>query len=262
MTVDELTDLATRWLNNHVQQFSLRRPLFLIPGYDDERGGCWIGPNSLDEWGRKVFQNWDSARRLITFPFPYERPMDSFLDFGDDVRGIIAPNNPDTGGATGEYDLVGHSMGGLDAFAALVDDLDGTRPQPPPGGRLARALNYVTFDAPFGGVPNMPIRRLSAGPSRQLQSDALMKNSSQLSMLAINRSRLAQRAVRATCYGADAAAQVEVEQPDLFGSGNQLADARERLRYRYFVIPGSSHSGDLGITKSVIALANLFETLS
>jgi hypothetical protein len=123
-------------------------------------------------------------------------------------------------------------------------------------------MNYVTFDTPFGGVPNMPIRRLSAGPSRQLQSDALMKNSPQLSMLSAHRSRLAQRAVRAKCYGGDAATQVEVEQPDIFPGTGQFADAKRRLRYRYFVTPGSSHSGDLGITKSVIAIANLFETLS
>src|SRR5207248_1785772 len=103
----------------------------------DETASCWTAaPNCIEFWGTKVFSNWAAKRTIVRFPdqqaqfqFPAgfqvggqdigATTMNDFRDFGDflrvSIRGALASDARD-----GEYDVVCHSMGGLDTFAALV----------------------------------------------------------------------------------------------------------------------------------------------
>ena len=260
-SIDDLTGWALAWLKAKKKKpLMLQRTAYFVPGLTDEDAGCWTGKNSIAEWGPKVFANWDTHARIVTFKYPYPSPMRSFFDFADDLRAEIAMAYPDNGLAVGEYDLVSHSMGALDALAALFDDAYAARTNPPIK-RIANAFNFVSFDAPYGGVPNAEARKALTTPDRAEQCDCLMVNSPELGIISGLRKRVPDRISRVTCYGADSTFQVEVQQPDMYPQNGPWKFERKRVGYRYFRIPGSSHSGGLGCTKSVIAIANLFETL-
>jgi hypothetical protein len=276
-TVDELETAALQWLNSQRGKLSLQRTLYLVPGFEDETAGCWArGMNTIaDVWGPRIFNNWQLAVasqdlqnqvkwkwanvRLIDFDAGVHRP--SFLDFADTLRKAIQPEYPDDHSSMGEFDVVCHSMGGLDAFAALVDDLAPAHPVPP-GDRIARAFNFVTMDTPYRGIPNWMARLKMTAAGKEDQCRAMAPDSPELQLVAAAASRLPSRAVRVTCYGVDSASQVEVTSGDLYADAARFAHERQTSDYRFFQIPGASHSGPQGITQSVITIANLFHTLA
>lgn len=277
-TVDELETAATQWLNNNRGKLSLQRDLYLVTGFDDETAGCWVdGANAIAKvWGPRVFSNWHVATasihqhapdptiwkfanvRVIDFDLSYRR---SFLEFGDVLRKTIQTEHPDTGSSMGKYDLVGHSMGGLDSFVALLDLTASPNPVPA-ADRIARAYNLVTMDTPYRGIPNWEARRNMSPASKRDQCTAMAPDSPELKLIDANASRLPSRVVRMTCYGVDSASQVEVTSGNLFADKNRYAAERDACDYRFFQIPGASHSGPMGITQSVITIANLFHTLT
>jgi hypothetical protein len=273
--VEEMEAYCRKWMNDRKGTLSLQRTLYLVPGLDDEGANCWLANGAItSSWGPKVFKNWHMATtadlgtpkwsratvRVVLFPKAYPPPVcDSFLDFGDQLREIIASDYPDRDSPMGEYDLVCHSMGGLDAMAALMD-LDPSRPPLPQ--RAANAYNFVAMDTPFRGVPNMTTRRRFSPQHAQKQCDALTPGSPELAWVEQAAERLESRATRITCYGVDSATQVEVTSGNLYHDRARFATARREADYRFIQIPGSSHSGSLGITTSVITMANLFDTLT
>ena len=278
-TVDEIETAARQWLNGQKKKLTLQRTLYLVPGFEDETAGCWLkGPNAIgDIWGPGVFTNWQMAVyskdkanavkwkwanvRVLDFDASVIRP--SFFTFGDVVRAAINEDYPDDQSSMGEYDIVGHSMGGLDAFAALVDEADPKRPVPvPPAERIARAFNFVTMDTPYRGIPNWEARLKMTAAGKEDQCKAMAPDCDQLKLVDAAASRLASRAIRITTYGVDSAAQVEVISGDFYADAGRFAHERYATDYRFFQIPGASHSGPQGITQSVITIANLFYTLT
>jgi hypothetical protein len=96
----------------------LKRPVFFVPGWTDEDCKCWtFGERDkipIKQWINDIVKNYDRAN-YITFN---EETINckSFLDFGEVLKTKIWNA---IGKETG-FDIVGHSMGGLDIRAAIV----------------------------------------------------------------------------------------------------------------------------------------------
>jgi hypothetical protein len=196
--------------------------------------------------------------RVIDFD---ESHRDSFIEFGAEVRGVINSSYPDEGASMGEFDVVCHSMGGLDSFVALTNDLDAADAVPA-DKRLARAFNFVTMDTPYRGIPNVDARKKMSAPDKVNQCEAMRPGSPQLTLVDASAAGLASRATRITCYGVDSATQIEVQSGNLYADTTRFGSQRQTADYRFFQVPGASHSGSQGITQSPITIANLFFTLT
>src|SRR5215831_4978231 len=223
-TFDELMDICDDWLNDHSGKLSLSESLYLVTGWTDEDASCWTAaPNCIEFWGDRVFTNWSEKRTIIRFPdeqaqfrFPNGfkvggqdiggTSMNDFRDFGDFLRVTIRNTLPPDAG-DGEYDIVCHSMGGLDTFAALVP-LDGARSLTATE-QLPAARHYMTLDTPFRGVPNIGVIEPSSGP-RHTQGEALKVGSTLLDDVVAKRASLISRTETLSCFGVDTASFVEV----------------------------------------------------
>ena len=103
---------------------ALKRPVFFVPGWTDEICKGWTIPytrlnTSMEDWSEKIFSN-PGLAYFINFSKEDSLSCDSFLDFSkilrDRVRRLL--------GANKTFDILGHSMGGLDVRAAIIDDKD------------------------------------------------------------------------------------------------------------------------------------------
>jgi len=103
---------------------TLKRPVFFVPGWTDDICTGWTipyssGNTSMKDWGERVFSNPELAYYL-NFSKADSDSYDSFLDCSriirDRVRRLLGPKK--------EFDILGHSMGGLDIRAAVIDDKD------------------------------------------------------------------------------------------------------------------------------------------
>jgi hypothetical protein len=270
--IDVFLKAADKWLKEHRKKCSLHRTLYLVPGLCDEAGGCW---NAIcTEFGPATFIDWDRFARPLTFDegglFPADsaragQPMNTFLDFGDLLREQVAQSHPDHVSGVGEYDLLCHSMGGLDAFAALVSA---------EAPKIAMAFNLITCDTPFRGIPNADARKafpdMNGKPQRQSQCDAIDEVKPAIwSRLLGNTPALIGRIERLTCYRADRPLFVAVKASSsdllqdqaLFPSRTEWLAARKEVRYRAQVIPGSAHSGSDGLTSVRNGVVEIFRTL-
>jgi hypothetical protein len=105
-------------------KIKLQRPVFFIPGWTDESCVCWKTAYkksyaSVKEWLSKIADNFELANFMI-FTDKESEGCNSFLDFGD----ILKTKIWDKIGQDTKFDLVGHSMGGLDSVAAITDTED------------------------------------------------------------------------------------------------------------------------------------------
>lgn len=103
-------------------KLELKRPVFFIPGWTDEACVCWSTPylkrgTCLKEWVRKVVKN-PGLVNYVSFTEKESKGCKSFFDFGDILKKRIWKEI----GKRAGFDLVGHSMGGLDAIAAITDE--------------------------------------------------------------------------------------------------------------------------------------------
>jgi pimeloyl-ACP methyl ester carboxylesterase len=104
------------------EKLTLKRPVFFVPGWTDEDNTWWTTADkklgiSAKERFSEIFTNCDSAE-YITFSEEESEGCKSFLDFGPVLRSKIFSKI----GKSKEFDLIGHSMGGLDSVAAIIDD--------------------------------------------------------------------------------------------------------------------------------------------
>lgn len=268
---------ARRWLRRQAslpaeRMPSLARPLFLVTGYTDEDAMCWQGEESFMRLGPRIYRNWDTRAHMIVFPRDEVldarhgalagRAMDSFLDFGDLLRQEMLRRAPEAATDLG-YDVLCHSMGGLDAAVALMG-LEASPPRQPPapaGQRLGKAHHLLTLDTPWRGVPSMDFRRKFAHTDAQKrQGGALFRESPQLALLAGKFGELPSRVHRLTCYRPEGATQIEVpaQSADLYGESPDFRPQREACGYTAVVVRGASHSGERGITRSPITLEHVF----
>jgi pimeloyl-ACP methyl ester carboxylesterase len=264
----ELRLEAVQWLNDQLKprQLRLNRHLFLVPGITDETAGCW---DWIDRWGREVIAGWgDASRTIITFEQlgAGGHSQATFVDFGDYVRRRIA----DWVGAPGQsgvaqFDVVCHSMGGLDTFAALVPLGQYDYGDVP----LPRARCFITLDTPFRGVDNWKARCArgdiseQAWPGRPTQCQALRPGSPELTTLLQNRAALRGVVDHVVCMSASKELPIEVDWPssDLWSEGDIDAEWGGAPTYHAQVVPGTCHSGVGGITWSPITIAQIFNFL-
>ena len=259
-TPDELRADGRAWLNGLGGRFLLQRRLFLLPGICNEDAAMWA---TVTAWGRRAIPNWDDYARPVTF---LTVPGNGdFIGFGDYVRGLIAATYPfDPTHLVGEFDILAYSMGGLDAFAAMVPLAPSTFDSVP---RMGKAFNFITFDTPFGGVPNFSIRKtfgdMTGRPDRQSQCEALSPTSPQIRALRGARSQLAACVERVVCYSAGGDALVQVP----ISSSNLCADVQAETlwgtspSFASNLIPGASHAGDSAIFDNEFAIASAFGQL-
>ena len=105
-------------------KIELKRPVFFVPGWTDENNVCWKtsyqkGYIPIKYWISRTTRNPDLAE-YITFSIKESKKCKSFFDFGDILKEKIW-NKIDK---DKEFNLVGHSMGGLDSVAAIIDSED------------------------------------------------------------------------------------------------------------------------------------------
>ncbi len=139
VVIQKQTGIALSKLNEFkTKQIHLKRPVIFVPGWCDEPCGWWIGPyqgiQGIFQW---ISQIADNPKEAIYVEFNNESPQcNSFLDFGQVLKNkiwaAIGKDQP--------FDLVGHSMGGLNIRAALTQ-----------GDPLLNCQNCITADTPHQG---------------------------------------------------------------------------------------------------------------
>jgi hypothetical protein len=261
-TPAELRMEAEEWLSDlGMHPRLLNRHLFLVPGITDELSGCW---RWIVERGRLLVPNWDTYVTVVTFDDP-AAPNADFIDLGAYLHDLILRTSGPSGTTSAQFDVVCHSMGGLDAFTAMVPLL-GRYPNASP---LPTARYFITLDTPWRGVLNhdllcgRPDFRDPQWPGRATQCPALRPGSAQLTAVRDARARLEGAAERVICMSADREAPFEVE----WSSSNLCSDVVPSAlwprgpSYRASMIPGTCHSGVGGITWSPITIAQVFNYL-
>lgn len=143
MTIAEEKNAAFNQLKELEQRkITLTRDVFFIPGWTSESCAAWLSPYtkeniSMAEWAERIIQNWKEKVHFVRFTEKESKVCKNFLDFG---RILAEKVKPFLAGA--QIDLVGHSMGGLDISAAILD-----RAIP-----NASIRNVVTLGSPFHGA--------------------------------------------------------------------------------------------------------------
>jgi hypothetical protein len=273
-------DKARRWLERKGDRPTdekplLERPLFLVTGYTDEDAGCWKEESGFMHHGPRIFGNWNEMAHMIVFPEEEVlgaefgplagRAMDSFVDFGDLLREMMLELEPEAATEDDGYDVICHSMGGLDTVVALMG-LAGVPPgQPPAQNRdaLGKAHHLITLDTPFRGVPSMDYRRAMRRTEAHFrQGTALFRESADLLLVLGSMRELPTRVSQLTCYRAEGTSVLEVpmQSSNLYGITNEFAAEREATQYESFAIRGVPHSGPTGITASPVTIRHVFET--
>ena len=264
----ELRLEAEKWLDElRAKKLKLNRHLFLVPGITDETAECW---RWIDLWGSSVIADWgDASRTIISFAQLGNggHSQATFVDFGDYVRRRIAQVVGSPGQSNvAQFDVVCHSMGGLDSVAALVPLLGQYDYSNIP---IPRPRYLITLDTPFRGVQNWKIRCArgdvadQAWPGRPTQCQALAPGSPQLDALLQNRNALSGTVDHVVCMSADRELPIEVDWPssDLWSDGDPDGAWGGATSYHAQMIPGTCHSGIGGITWSPITIAQIFNFL-
>lgn len=122
-------------------KIKLKRPVFFVPGWTDEECVCWKFPYiknyvPIKEWITTVVENSEIVY-YVTFSEKETKASSSFLDLGD----VLKTKVWDKIGDKKEFDLVGHSMGGLDSVAAITDNVE----------PLNNVHNLITVATPHQG---------------------------------------------------------------------------------------------------------------
>lgn len=129
------------------EKVELKRPVFFVPGWTDEMGMCWKtayrkGYIPIKDWIKKTAKNHNLAE-YITFTEKESRRCMNFFDFADILKKRIWKKIK----KKQKFDIIGYSMGGLEAVRAVIDD----------DMPLQNVCNLVTIATPhqgtqFGGI--------------------------------------------------------------------------------------------------------------
>jgi pimeloyl-ACP methyl ester carboxylesterase len=256
--------------------FTLQRRAYFVPGFTDEDGrSCWGEPGSpglcLASQLPEVCANPELAR-FVDFTGGGAPPRyENFIRFGAHLARLVEQDRAAAGsvGGAAEVDLVCHSMGGLDALAAiaLLDDYPELGAPPLPAVR-----NVITFDTPFLGFAAAAnpllgkLKRMQRPDEPWLTSQllAMETRSLRIAEVAQARDEFLSRVRAFWPRGADnTAGLIEVPHESAsFGDAGDFAPAvRERYRgYRPW--EDTSHSGAKGLTRDPRALVEVLEILT
>jgi pimeloyl-ACP methyl ester carboxylesterase len=255
---------------------TLRRRVYFVPGFTDEDGlSCWGDPESpglcLASQLPEVCANPDLAT-FVNFEADGAPPRyENFIRFGAHLARLVARDRAAAGpdGGAVDVDLVCHSMGGLDALAAiaLLDDYPELDARP-----LAGVRNVITFDTPFLGfaAASNPLlgklKRMQRPDEPWLTSQllAMETDSLRIAEVAQARDEFLSRVQAFWPRGADnVAGLIEVPHESAsFGEPEDFAQAN-RGRYReYRPWEDTSHSGAKGLTRDPRAIVEALEILT
>jgi pimeloyl-ACP methyl ester carboxylesterase len=244
---------------------TLRRRVYFVPGFTDEDGrSCWG-----DAGGRDLCPE---LATFVDFEADGAAPRyENFIRFGAHLARLVAQDRVVAGpaGAAAEVDLVCHSMGGLDALAAIALLEDYPELDAPP---LAGVRNVITFDTPFRGfaAASNPLlgklKRMQRPDEPWLTSQllAMETDSLRIAEVAQARDEFLSRVQAFWPRGADnVAGLIEVPHESAsFGEPAEFAPA-SRERYRgYRAWEDASHSGAKGLTRDPRAMVEALEILT
>jgi pimeloyl-ACP methyl ester carboxylesterase len=255
---------------------TLQRRVYFVPGFTDEDGlSCWGEPGSrarcLASQLPEVCANPDLAT-FVDFEAGGAPPRyEDFIRFGAHLARLVEQDRAAAGPAGGaaEVDLVCHSMGGLDALAAIALLDDYPELDAPP---LAGVRNVIAFDTPFLGfaAASNPmlgkLKRMQRPDEPWLTSQLLAMETRSLRIAEVARARneFLSRVQAFWPRGADnAAGLIEVPHESAsFGEPEEFAQAG-RERYRgYRTWEDTSHSGAKGLTRDPRAIVEALEILT
>jgi len=120
MESDQINIALSKLTEFKQNKIRLKYPVFFVPGWTDESCSWWQKPygdkQSIKQWIDEIAVNPELAQ-YITF-IEETKQCKNFLDFGEVLKNkiwkLIGKNQA--------FDLVGHSMGGLDIRAALTQE--------------------------------------------------------------------------------------------------------------------------------------------
>lgn len=145
MNIDEQKKEALLKLREIEQKkITLTRDVFFVPGWSSENCAAWLVPYSpenisMKQWVERTIVNWPEKTHFITFTDQESKKCRGFVDFGkilkEKIDSILA-------GKESEFDLIGHSMGGLDISAAIIYQ----------GLPFEKLGNVITLGSPFHGA--------------------------------------------------------------------------------------------------------------
>lgn len=145
MNIDEQKKLALEELQElKRKKLTISRYVFFVPGWSSESCGAWLEPYtpeniSMRQWMESIVTNWQEKVHFVTFTTEESKKCRSFIDFGNILKERILPCIKDE---NYRFDLIGHSMGGLDISAAVINDFI-------PADRVK---NMMTLGSPFHGA--------------------------------------------------------------------------------------------------------------
>lgn len=237
-------------------KINLSRPVFFVPGWTDEFNACWMASyiNSyvpIKRYIIRLFSNYEEAF-FITFSRKDSMSCKSFFDFSVILREKIRKL-----ASKAEFDLVGHSMGGLDSIAAIIDEKD----------PLVGVKNLITVATPHRGselgelCQNHAIRDWrKLKPHQVVQGVSLDPDQHPIQHINSiqNRRRLIGCIDKLYCMGG-------TRDMAVFGSSkfntDDFTDA-EKAKVEILVqYGGATHCGRCGITQDARAIRDIFRIL-
>jgi pimeloyl-ACP methyl ester carboxylesterase len=255
---------------------TLRRRVYFVPGFTDEDGlSCWGDDGSrtlcLASELPEVCANAELAT-FVNFTVDGAPPRyENFIRFGAHLARLVEADRIAAGhaGAEAEVDLVCHSMGGLDALAAIALLDDHPELGAPP---LQRVRNVITFDTPFLGFAAAGnalfgrLKRMQRPDEPWLMSQllAMETDSLRIAEVARARDRFLSRVQAFWPRGADnTGGLIEVPHESASFGGPADFGPAGRGQYRgYRPWEDTSHSCAKGLTRDPRAIVEALEILA
>mgnify|MGYP001571518234 CR=1 FL=1 len=276
MSIEEQKKLALEKLQElRKEKLTIPRHVFFVPGWSSESCGAWLEPYTpenvpMRQWLESIVLNWQEKAHFVTFATEESKKCRSFIDFGKILREKIEPYIKDD---RSKLDLIGHSMGGLDISAAVINNFIPSE----------KVENIITLGSPFHGSEwGQMMRDLSKlswlflGGWVFIRAALMAKGYSYYHVLQLenmnpkgksiidfntkeNRIKLLNSVSKLyTFFGTDDTAVKESALFNGFGIDNTLLEAKLKA----VCIEGATHSGQLGLPQDPEVVLNILNIIS
>ncbi len=256
---DQEKKAALEEIRSNIGKGKLSRTVFFVPGWTDEFSTCWMNPYlpystyvPIKRHVARLYQNYDLCS-FVTFSARDSRSCKSFIDFGKILKEKIRK----VPGGLKSFDVVGHSMGGLDTIAAILDESD-----------PLEGVNYfITAATPhrgsfWGDACKIPIvqKRRKLKPHQIIQGENLDPDHKPIQYInrVDNRARFLKSIKRLYCLGGTR--DTAVFSSSYFDTTGLTPDlqAKVELVERY---DGARHAGAGGITQDPRCMRDVLRVL-